>query len=84
MQKVKLIYLKNQMLVANTFANLIGVLVVTTLMESIQEATAKGILETPVSHWIVVLFDPFAFFFVINQAFHGTPGGQGCRYQKYG
>ena len=64
MQKVKLIYLKNQMLVANTFANLIGVLVVTTLMESIQEATAKGILETPVSHWIVVLFDPFAFFFV--------------------
>jgi sigma-B regulation protein RsbU (phosphoserine phosphatase) len=64
MQKVKLIYLKNQMLVANTFANFIGVLVVTTLMESIQEATAKGILETPVSHWIVVLFDPFAFFFV--------------------
>ena len=64
MQKVKLIYLKNQMLVANTFANLIGVLVVTTLMESIQEATAKGILETPVSHWIRVLFDPFAFFFV--------------------
>ena len=64
MRKIKLIYLKNQMLVANTFANLIGVLVVTTLMESIQEATAKGILETPVSHWIVVLFDPFAFFFV--------------------
>ena len=41
MKKIKLIYLKNQMLVANTIANVIGVLVVNTLMLSIQETFAK-------------------------------------------
>ncbi|MBW2450683.1 MAG: hypothetical protein JRE92_09710, partial [Deltaproteobacteria bacterium] len=64
MRKIKLIYLKNQMLVANSFANFIGVLVVNTLMELIQETLAKKILESPIAHWTDVLFSPFAFSFV--------------------
>ena len=52
------------MLVANCIANFIGVLVVNTLMERIQETTAKEILEFPVAHWTAALFNPFAFFFV--------------------
>jgi sigma-B regulation protein RsbU (phosphoserine phosphatase) len=64
MRKIKLIYLKNQMLVANSIANFIGVLVVNTLMERIQETTAKEILESPIAHWTGALFSPFAFSFV--------------------
>ena len=64
MRKIKLIYRKNQMLVANSFANFIGVLVVNTLMERIQETVAKGILESPIVRWTDVLFSPFAFSFV--------------------
>ena len=41
MSKIKLIYLKNQMLVANTIANVIGVWLVNTLMLRIQEAFAR-------------------------------------------
>ena len=52
------------MLVANSFANFIGVLVVNTLMERIQETAAKGILEAPIARWTDVLFSPFAFSFV--------------------
>jgi hypothetical protein len=58
MRKIKLIYLKNQMLVANSIANFIGVLVVNTLMERIQETTAKEILESPIAHWTDALFSP--------------------------
>jgi len=64
MRKIKLIYLKNQMMVANSIANFIGVLMVNTLMERIQETTAKEILETPITRWIDALFSPFAFSFV--------------------
>jgi hypothetical protein len=45
MKKIKLIYLKNQMLVANSIANFIGVLLVNTLMLRIQETFAIEILE---------------------------------------
>ena len=64
MQKIKNIYLKNQMLVANTIANFLGVLLVNTLMLRIQETFAKNILESPVAHWVEALFSPFAFSFV--------------------
>jgi HAMP domain-containing protein len=52
------------MLVANGFANFIGVILVKTLMLNIQEAFAKDILETPVVHLTSALFSPFAFSFV--------------------
>jgi sigma-B regulation protein RsbU (phosphoserine phosphatase) len=65
MTKIKLIYLKNQMLIANSIANFIGVLVVKTLMFRIQEAFATEILETPIiADWAEALFSPFAFSFV--------------------
>jgi len=48
MKKIKLIYLKNQMLVANSIANFIGVLLVNTLMLRIQETFAREILEYPI------------------------------------
>jgi len=64
MTKIKLIYLKNQMLVANSIANFLGVLLVRTLMSRIQETFAAEILETPIVHWMHALFSPFAFSFV--------------------
>jgi len=64
MDKIKLIYLKNQMLVANSMANFLGVLLVKTLMLRIQEAFATEILDYPAAHWAGVFFSPFAFFFV--------------------
>lgn len=64
MQKIKLIYLKNQMLVANSIANFIGSLLVNTLMLRIQEPFAKEILEYPIAHWTAALFGPLAFSFV--------------------
>jgi len=64
MKKIKLIYLKNQMLVANSIANFIGVILVKTLMVNIQEAVAQEILKSPGAHWTAALFSPFAFSFV--------------------
>ena len=64
MSKIKLIYLKNQMLVANTISNVIGVWLVNTLMLHVQEAHAQEILEYPIAHWTSALFSPFAFSFV--------------------
>ena len=64
MEKIKLIYLKNQMLVANSIANFIGTILVNTLMLHIQEPFAKEILEYPIAHWTAALFGPFAFSFV--------------------
>ena len=65
MKKVKLIYLKNQMLVANGIANFIGVLMANALMLSTQEPWPKEFLEYPIVHWTDALFSPFAFSFVI-------------------
>jgi hypothetical protein len=64
MTKIKGIYLKNQMLVANTIANVIGVWLVNTLMLRIQEVRAREILEYPIAQWTSALFSPFAFSFV--------------------
>jgi hypothetical protein len=52
------------MLVANSIANFLGVLLVKTLMSRIQETFATEILETPIAHWTHALFSPFAFSFV--------------------
>ena len=65
MKKAKLIYLKNQMLVANGIANFIGVLMANALMLATQEPWPKGFLEYPIVHWTDALFSPFAFSFVI-------------------
>ena len=64
MTKIKLIYLKNQMLVANSIANFLGVLLVNMLMSRIQETSATEILKIPIAHWTHTLFSPFAFSFV--------------------
>ena len=65
MKKLKLIYLKNQMLVANGIANFIGVLLSNALEFTTQEPYPKGFLEYPIVHWTNALFSPFAFSFVI-------------------
>jgi sigma-B regulation protein RsbU (phosphoserine phosphatase) len=64
MNKIKLILLKNQMIAGNILANFIGVLLFNTLMVKIQEASARDILEYPISYWINLLFSPFVFCFV--------------------
>jgi len=64
MKKTKLLYLKNQMLVANGIANFIGVFLVHTLLLSGQVTIAREILEYPVAQWTADLFSPFAFSFV--------------------
>jgi sigma-B regulation protein RsbU (phosphoserine phosphatase) len=64
MKKIELIYLKNQMLVANTIANFIGTILVNTLMLHIQGPFAKEILEYPIADWTAALFGPSAFSFV--------------------
>ena len=64
MTKWKLFHLKNEMLVANFLANLIGVYGVNTMMLM---ATGKPKLETwehAIPFWIDALFTPFAFGFV--------------------
>jgi len=64
MTKIKLIYLKNQILIANSIANFIGVFWVRALMLRFQETFAKEILESPIANWANALFSPFAFSFV--------------------
>jgi len=72
MKKIKLIYLKNQMLIANSIANFIGVILVKTLMVNIQETVAQQILESSSAHWTAALFSPFAFSFVNVLIFIGV------------
>jgi hypothetical protein len=69
MKRLKLIYLKNQMLAANTIADFIVILTVNTLMLHIQKASAKQTLQSPVAHWAEVLLGPFAFCFVTGMTF---------------
>ena len=59
MKKAKLIYLKNQMLVANGIANFIGVLIANALMLATQEPWPKGFLEYPIVHWTEAILHPF-------------------------
>ena len=64
MKKLKFFYLRNQMLVANSIANFIGVSVVNTLLLSSQEPSAREILKYPIVHWTEAILHPFAFSFV--------------------
>jgi len=64
MKKLKFFYLRNQMLVANGIANVIGVFLVYGLIYR-AEPFPKEIFDNPIIYWTDALFDPFAFFFVI-------------------
>ena len=65
MEKLKLFYLKNGMLVANGIANFIGVLVGKGLESKTQVPFPKEFWEYPIVNWTDTLFSPFAFSFVI-------------------
>jgi sigma-B regulation protein RsbU (phosphoserine phosphatase) len=60
----KLFHLKNEMLVANFLANLIGVFGVNAMMFMATGKPSKEIWEQSVPYWIDALFTPFAFGFV--------------------
>jgi len=64
MTKIKLFHLKNEMLVANFLANLIGVFGVNAMMFMASGKPSKQIWEHSVPYWIDALFTPFAFGFV--------------------
>ncbi|MEJ2167402.1 MAG: SpoIIE family protein phosphatase [Desulfobacterales bacterium] len=60
----KLYHLKNEMLVANFLANLIGVVAVNALMFVGEGFINKKLWQHAVPFWIDTLFTPFAFIFV--------------------
>ena len=64
MKKSKLFQLKNEMLVANFFANFIGVFLAIVLIHR-AEPFPKELFDNPIIYWTAALFDPFAFFFAI-------------------
>jgi len=64
MTRWKLFHLKNEMLVANFLANIIGVFGVNAMMFMTSGMPSKKIWEHPVPYWIDALFTPFAFGFV--------------------
>ena len=65
MKKIKHFYIKNQMIIANGIANLIGVLWVNkVIMFTTDEKIQAKIWGNSVPFWIDILFDPFAFLFI--------------------
>ena len=62
--KRKMHHLKNEMLVANFLANLIGVFAVNTLMFIGEGFANKKLWDYALPYWIDALFTPFAFTFV--------------------
>ena len=64
MTRWKLFHLKNEMVVANCLANLIGVFGVNAMMFMASGKPSKEIWEQSVPYWIDTLFTPFAFGFV--------------------
>ncbi|MCP4627910.1 MAG: SpoIIE family protein phosphatase [bacterium] len=64
MTRWKLFHLKNEMLVANCLANIIGVFGVNAMMFTASGRPSKEIWEHSVPYWIDALFTPFAFSFV--------------------
>ena len=58
------LHLKNEMLVANFLANIIGVFGVNAMMYMAAGQPSKQIWEHAVPYWIDALFTPFAFSFV--------------------
>ena len=65
----KLHHLKNEMLVANFLANLIGVFAINTLMFVGEGFTNKKLWEHAIPFWFDTLFAPCAFAFVCVMAF---------------
>lgn len=63
MKKLKVFYLRNQMLVANGIANFIGVLLTTALIHG-AEPFPKELFDNPIIYWTDALFTPFTFSFV--------------------
>ena len=64
MTKLKLIHLKNEMLVANFLANFFSVFGVNALMFSAERWSEVKIWTYTIPYWIDALFTPFAFAFV--------------------
>lgn len=65
MKKIKLFYIKNQLLVANAIANLIGVFWVNRLMTFTADVEVRAkFTGHDLPYWIDYLFDPFAFTFI--------------------
>lgn len=65
MKKIKLFYLKNQLLVANAIANFIGVFWVNRLLTFTADVEVRAkIWENAFAFWVDSLFDPFAFSFI--------------------
>jgi len=62
--KLKLIHLKNEMLVANFLANIFSVFGVNALMFSAERWSEVKIWTYTIPYWIDALFTPFAFAFV--------------------
>ena len=65
MTKFKLFHLKNEMLVANFLANLMGVFGANAMMHMAAGSSQPEYLEHAVPYWIDALFTPFAFGFVV-------------------
>jgi sigma-B regulation protein RsbU (phosphoserine phosphatase) len=65
MKRIKLFYLKNQLLVANAIANFIGVFWVNRLLTFTADVEVRAkIWENALPFWVDSLFDPFAFSFI--------------------
>jgi sigma-B regulation protein RsbU (phosphoserine phosphatase) len=64
MTKFKHFHLKNEMLIANCLANLIGVFFASTTLYFAGGFADRQIWQYSVPYWIDALFDPFAFSFV--------------------
>ena len=64
-EKNKFFYIKNQLLVANAIANLIGVFWVNRLLTFTADVEVRAkFTEHDLPYWIDYLFDPFAFTFI--------------------
>ena len=64
MTKLKLMHLKNEMLVANFLANFIGVVVVQALIFRAETPLPESLFVNPIVYWFDLAFTPFAFLFV--------------------
>ena len=65
MTKTKLLHLKNEMLVANFLANLIGVFFVQILLETTEDPMIESIFQIPIVDAVDSMFTPTAFLFVV-------------------
>ena len=64
MTKLKLLHLKNEMLVANFLANFIGVFLVQALMFRAETPVPESLFTNRLVYWFDMAFTPFAFIFV--------------------